>query len=153
MSLLKGQENRKHPRHFITLSAPQTPPLEFAITQPTPPLPSRVKFLPSPNNSVASELEEGLTTKRSRDAGVCCQYTWRWAEVLPSFQQRSVSTVTERHSGHVFSRSNHRHRHSSQNTCWGHSRCHRRHCRSQGVAKLRELLPGLPKLRVYHSGV
>lgn len=37
--------------------------------------------------------------------------------MVPSFQHRRLSVMVERHSGHVLSRSNHRHRHSSQNTC------------------------------------
>lgn len=130
LSILKRQKNRKHPRHFTTLSAPETP-----TTHPTPPLPCRVTFLTGHNCSVGSELEEGVTAILSRILGLsscccvlaelcCCQYTWKWAEVVPSFQQRRVSTLTERHRGHVFSRSNHRHRHSSQNTCWGHRHCH-----------------------------
>lgn len=46
------------------------------------------------------------------------QYTCKCADVAPSFQQRRVSTATERQSGQVRSRSSHRQRHSSQNTCW-----------------------------------
>lgn len=37
--------------------------------------------------------------------------------MVPSFQHRRLSVTVERHSGHVLSRSNHRHRQSSQNTC------------------------------------
>lgn len=47
------------------------------------------------------------------------QYTCKCADVAPSFQQRRVSTATERQSGQVRSRSSHRQRHSSQNTCCG----------------------------------
>lgn len=69
LSILKRQKNRKHSRHFITLSAPETP-----TTHPTPPLPCRVTFLTGHNCSVGSELEEGVTAILSRILGLssCC---------------------------------------------------------------------------------